>query len=199
MSVDHKPLLTPEEYLAIERKAETRSEYLAGEVFLMAGASERHNIIVANLVGEFRVQFKKRPCKVYPSDMRVKIPKTGLYTYPDVVVVCTKPEFEDDGNDTLLNPTLIIEVLSDSTEAYDRGKKFEHYRTLNSLSHYLLVAQDKPQIEYYVRQPDGKWLFSTYAAPQDTIEIGSVESSLPLAEIYDKVEFQTEQRTPNTQ
>ena len=189
MSVHHKPLMTPEEYLAIERKADARSEYLAGEIFLMAGANERHDLIVANLVGEFRVQFKSRPCKVYPSDMRVKIPKTGLYTYPDVVVVCTGPEFEDDGNDTLLNPTLIIEVLSDSTEAYDRGKKFEHYRTLTSLSDYLLVAQDKARIEYYVRQSDGKWLFSTYSDLQETVQLGSVESSLPLIEIYDKVEF----------
>jgi len=175
MSVHHKQLLTPEEYLIIERKAETKSEYFAGEIFLMAGASERHNLIVANLVDEIRVQFKNRPCKVYPSDMRVKIQATGLYIYPDVVVVCTKPEFEDNRNDTLLNPTLIIEVLSDSTEAYDRGKKFEHYRTLNSLSDYLLVSLDNPRVEYYVRQSDGKWLFSAYNDLQDTIELGSIE------------------------
>jgi Uma2 family endonuclease len=192
MSVHHRPLLTPEEYLAIERKAEAKSEYFAGEIFLMAGASERHNLIVANLVGEFRAQFKKRPCKVYPSDMRVKIQTTGLsglYTYPDVVIVCTEPEFEDERKDTLLNPVLLVEVLSDSTEAYDRGKKFEHYRTLNSLSDYLLVAQDNPKVEYYVRQPDGKWLFSAYNDLQDTIELASVRCSLPLVEIYDKVEF----------
>ena len=189
MSVHHKSLLTPEEYLAIERKAETKSEYFAGEIFLMAGASEKHNLIVANLVGEFRMQLKKRPCKVYPSDMRVKIQTTRLYTYPDVVVVCTEPEFEDDRNDTLLNPTLIIEVLSDSTEAYDRGKKFEHYRTLNTLSDYLLVSQDNPRVEYYIRQPDGKWLFSAYNNLQDKIELSSIECALPLVEIYDKVEI----------
>jgi Uma2 family endonuclease len=189
MSVHHKTLLSPEEYLVIERKTEAKSEYFAGEIFLMAGASERHNLIVANFVGEFRLQLKKRPCKVYPSDMRVKIEKTTLYTYPDVVVLCAEPEFEDDHKDTLLNPTLIVEVLSDSTEAYDRGKKFEHYRTLNSLSDYLLVAQDNPKVEYYVRQANGKWLFSEYTDIQDTIELISVQCLLPLVEIYDKVEF----------
>jgi Uma2 family endonuclease len=189
MSLHHKPLLTPEEYLAIERAAETKSGYFAGEIFLMAGASERRNLIVANLVGELRFQFKKRACKVYPSDMRVRIEKTGFYTHADVTVVCKKPEFEDDRNDTLLNPTLLIEVLSDSTEAYDRGKKFEHYRTLNSLTDYLLVAQDNHRVDYYVRQPDGKWLFSAFTNLQDIIEISSIECALPLSEIYDKVEF----------
>lgn len=189
MSVHHKPRLNPEEYLATERKAETKSEYFAGEVFLTAGASERHNLIVANLVGEFRAQFKKRPCKVYPSDMRVKIQTTGLYTYPDVAVVFAEPEFEDERKDTLLNPILIVEVLSDSTEAYDRGKKFEHYRTLKSLSDYLLVAQDNPRVEYYVRQPDRKWLFSAYDDLQGTIDLASVDCTLRLAEVYDNVEF----------
>ena len=189
MSVHHKPLLTPEEYLAIERKAEAKSEYFGGEIFLMAGASERRNLVVANLVGEFRSQLKKRPCKVYPSDMRVKIQATGLYTYPDVVVVCGEPKFEDDHKDTLLNPTLIVEVLSDSTEAYDRGKKFDHYRTVDSLSDYLLVAQDHPQVEYYTRQPDGKWLLSVFNSLPEIIDLVSVSCELPLNEIYDKVEL----------
>ncbi|MFL6215504.1 MAG: Uma2 family endonuclease [Blastocatellia bacterium] len=189
MSVHHKSFLTPEEYLAIERKAKTKSEYFGGEIFLMAGASENHNLIVANLVGEFRSHLKKRPCKVYPSDMRVKIQTTGLYTYPDVVVVCDEPKFEDDQKDILLNPTLIVEVLSESTEAYDRGKKFDHYRTLDSLSDYLLVTQDHPKVEYYARHLNGKWLLSIFNKLQEVIELASVGCELPLNEIYDKVEL----------
>ena len=189
MSVHHKTLLSPEDYLTIERQAAAKSEYLAGEIFSMAGASERHNLIVANLVGEFRSQLKQRPCKVYPSDMRVKIQSSGLYTYPDVVVICAEPEFEDDHKDTLLNPTLIVEVLSESTEAYDRGKKFEHYRSLKSLSDYVLVAQDGARVEHFVRQADGTWLFSAHNNLQDTLELPSVYCALPLHEIYDKVEF----------
>jgi Uma2 family endonuclease len=189
MSVHQRTLLSPEQYLSIERQSETKSEYLSGEIFSMAGASERHNLIVANLVGEFRSQLKGRPCKVYPSDMRVKIRATGLYTYPDVTVVCGDSEFEDDHKDTLLNPTLIVEVLSESTEAYDRGKKFEHYRSVKSLSDYLLVAQEAASIEYYVRQEDGKWLLSPYKEAHDTIEFASVRCALPLREVYDKVVF----------
>jgi Uma2 family endonuclease len=187
MSVHQKTLLTPEEYLAFERKSETKNEYLGGELFGMAGASERHNTIVANLVAEFRSQFKNRPCKVYPSDMRVKIPATGLYTYPDVSVVFSEGQFEDDHRDTLLNPSLIVEVLSDSTEAYDRGKKFEHYRRLISLSDYLLVAQDTPSVEHYARQPNDKWLLTPYKNLQSAIVLASVNCTLPLIEIYDKV------------
>jgi Uma2 family endonuclease len=189
MSVHQKTLLTPAEYLAIERKSETKSEYLGGEVFRVAGASERHNIIVANLVAEFRSKFKGRPCKVYPSDMRVKIQAAGLYTYPDVSVLCGVAEFEDDHKDTLLNPALIVEVLSDSTEAYDRGKKFEHYRTLSSLSDYLLVAQDSPSVEHYVRQPDDRWLLAPYNGLQSAIVLACVNCTLSLIEIYDKVEL----------
>ncbi|MGH9823876.1 MAG: Uma2 family endonuclease [Blastocatellia bacterium] len=189
MSVHHKTHLSAEEYLTIERHAEARSEYLSGETFSRDRSSERHNLIVANLVGEFRSQLKRRPCKVYPGDMRVKIQTVGLYTYPDVIVICAEPEFEDDNKDTLLNPTLIIEVLSESTEAYDRGKKFAHYRTLESLSDYMLVAQETASIDYYVRQGNGNWLLSVYKEIDDTIELASVRCALPLNEIYDKVEF----------
>src|SRR5580698_2706245 len=114
---------TPDEYLAMERSSPEKHEYCDGEVFAMAGASEKHNLIVANVVGELRNLLRRRPCKVYPSDMRVKIPATGLYTYPDASIVCHRPAFEDDTADTLLNPQAIVEVLSDSTEDYDRGTK----------------------------------------------------------------------------
>src|SRR5215510_15498100 len=121
MSIQRQPHLTPEEYLALERKAGYKSEYFAGEIFAMSGASEQHNLIVANVVATLHTQFRNRPCKVYASDMRVKVSPTSLYTYPDVVALCSEPRFDDDQKDTLLNPTVIIEVLSPSTEAYDRG------------------------------------------------------------------------------
>ncbi len=142
MSVQLKPFLSPQEYLAMERQAETKSEYYAGEVFAMAGASRKHNLIVPNLAYLLVGQLKSRSCEVYNSDMRVKVSATGLYTYPDLAVVCGKPRFDDDQEDTLLNPTVIVEVLSKSTEAYDRGEKFAMYRALESMTDYLLIAQD---------------------------------------------------------
>ncbi len=184
---------TPEEYLAIERRnAGQRSEYLAGEIFAMGGASERHNLIVTNIVRELSIQMKGRPCKVYSSDMRVKVAATGLYTYPDIVALCGEAKFDDDQKDTLLNPTLIIEVLSKSTEGYDRGEKFEHYRKLQSLAEYILVSQEKHHVDHYVRQPDNQWLLSESSNPQDTIQLPSINCSLAIAEIYDKVEIGAE-------
>src|SRR5947208_11419299 len=134
MSLHPKPGITPEEYLAIDHKAEYKSEYFNGEMLAMSGASEQHVSIVANVMYLLVGQLKRRPCKAYSSDMRVKVSPTGLYTYPDVIVVCGQPQFADEQKDTLLNPTLIVEVLSESTKDYDRGEKFEHYRTLASLS-----------------------------------------------------------------
>jgi Uma2 family endonuclease len=189
MSIQPKTGFTPEEYLALERKSDAKSEYFAGEIFLMAGASERHNLVVANLIAEWRTQLKNRPCKVYPSDMRVKIADSELYTYPDVTVVCGEAEFEDDQKDTLVNPTLIVEVLSESSEAYDRGKKFEYYRRISSLSDYLLIAQDKPEVEQFVRQADEKWLYSAYSGLQSTVVLDSIQCELLLREVYDKVNF----------
>ncbi len=142
MGVQLRPFLSPQEYLALERQAETKSEYYAGEVFAMAGASRRHVKIMVNTVVSLAAQLKERSCEVFTSDMRVKVSATGLYTYPDVAVVCGKPRFDDDQEDILLNPTVIIEVLSKSTEAYDRGEKFALYRALESMTDYLLIAQD---------------------------------------------------------
>ncbi len=151
---------SPEEYLAFERSHPERHAYLAGEMFAMGGASERHNLIVINVGRELSLQLKGRPCRTYANDMRVKVAPTGLYTYPDIVVVCGEARFDDEQRDTLLNPTVLIEVLSTSTEAYDRGEKFAHYRKLDSLAEYLLIAQDTVHIEHYVRQPDHQWLLS---------------------------------------
>lgn len=189
MALQPEKLVTAEKYLALERKADHKSEYYAGEIFAMAGASERHNLIVANVVAELRAGLKRRDCKVYPSDMRLKILSTGLYTYPDVVVVCNKPQFDDEHKDTLLNPTLIVEILSESTEAYDRGKKFEHYRKIESLAKYLLIPQDSPKIEYYSRQPENQWLLSEITGLQNTVKLAAIGCELVLAEVYDKVEI----------
>jgi Uma2 family endonuclease len=189
MSSQPTTYLTPEEYLAMERKAEYKSEYIDGEIAAMTGASRKHNLIVVNISGELRRQLRGRPCEAYSNDMRVRIPSTRLYTYPDVVVVCGEPRFEDDYVDTLLNPTVIIEVLSESTELYDRGKKFGFYRTLESLAEYLLVAQDEMRIEQFVRQSDGRWLLSEHRSPEEAVEIASLQCSLELGEVYDKVDF----------
>lgn len=192
MSTQPKIRLTPEEYLAIERQAEYKSEYYKGEVFAMSGASREHNLIVGNVFAALHRQLRNRPCEVYPSDMRVKVSPTGLYTYPDVVVICGQPEFEDDWVDTLLNPTVIVEVLSETTEGYDRGKKFEHYRTLDSLSDYILIAPDKYHVEHFVRQPDNRWVLSETNNLHDVIHIASIECDLALEEIYEKIEIKGE-------
>ena len=189
MSSQANKRYTAEEYLAVERQAECKSEYYAGDIFAMAGASRWHNVIVANVVGELRSQLKGRPCITYPSDMRVKISPTGLYTYPNVTVVCGEAQFEDTQQDTLLNPTLIVEVLSDSTEAYDRGGKFAHYRKLASLMEYVLIAQTKPHVEHYVRQPDNRWLLAEADSLHQTLHLPSIDCHLVLAEVYDKVDI----------
>ncbi|MCP5159098.1 MAG: Uma2 family endonuclease [Gammaproteobacteria bacterium] len=190
MPLQPKPHLTPEDYLTLERSADFKSEYFDGEIFAMTGASEPHNLIVINAGSEIRQQLKKRPCKLYANDMRVKVSPTGLYTYPDLVVVCGKAEFDDTHLDTLLNPTLIIEVLSDSTEAYDRGRKFEHYRKLESLVEYVLIAQHRPHVESYQRQSDRQWLLTESHGLENKLSLRSIDCELALAEIYDKVEFQ---------
>ena len=187
MSSQRKTLLTPGEYLAAERKAETRSEYFAGEVFAMVGASKRHNLIAANIIRVLGNQLLDRPCNVYPSDMRVKVSATGKYTYPDVVVACEPELFDDAENDTLLNPVVIIEVLSASTEAYDRGKKFEQYQQIASLTEYILVAQEPCRIEQYVRQSDKEWRYSEYHDVEDVIKLNVIGCEIALKDAYAKV------------
>jgi Uma2 family endonuclease len=180
--------LTTREYLELDRAAERKSEFLAGEMFAMAGASEAHNLIVANLVSEIRNQLRGKPCRVYPSDMRVRVEDEMHYAYPDVTALCGRPEFEDDRRDILLNPQVIIEVLSPSTEGYDRGRKFLQYRKLASLTEYLLVSQEARRIEKYERQPDGRWLLSEAEGKASRVEIQSIGCSLLLSDVYEKVE-----------
>jgi Uma2 family endonuclease len=189
VSTQPKTFLTPEQYLAIEREAEYKSEYYQGEMFAMAGAGEAHNVLVGNLVADLHQQLRSRPCRVYPSDMRVRVSATGLYTYPDVVVVCGERRFLDERRDTLLNPSLLVEVLSPSTEAYDRGKKFEHYRSIESLREYLLVASDRVHGDLFTRQPDGRWLLASADRLEDSLDLQSVGCRLALLDLYEKIDL----------
>jgi Uma2 family endonuclease len=179
---------TLQEYLAFERRSPIKHEYHDGSIFAMAGTSREHNLIVINLGREVSTQLRNRPCEVYASDMRVLVSRTGLYTYPDVVAVCGEPRFEDGEVDTLLNPNVIVEVLSESTEAYDRGKKFGHYRRLESLREYVLVAQDEVRVERYIRQGDD-WLLTELSSLDDTLHLESIGCAVALREIYAKVEL----------
>jgi Uma2 family endonuclease len=181
--------LTPAEYLRIERAAPYRSEYFAGEMFAMAGGSPRHSLITMNVGSELRNRLKGRPCTAYESNLRIRVSATGLYTYPGASVICGELEFDDERQDTVLNPTLIVEVLSDSTEAYDRGKKFGHYRQLESLREYLLVAQDRPYLERFLRNADNTWTLTVASGLDQSLELPSIGVTLPLSEVYDKVSF----------
>jgi Uma2 family endonuclease len=189
MSSQPTTFLTPAEYLDLERKAERKSDYFQGEMFAMAGASPRHVEIVMNLVIELGRQLKGRPCRVYSSDLRLRVSPTGLYTYPDVLVLCGEARFADDQKDTVLNPTLIIEVLSDSTRDYDRGRKFQQYRALPSLREYLTVAQDGAHVEHWTRQPEDRWLLTEFSDLTQTIQLTCIGCVLPLAEVYDKIDW----------
>jgi Uma2 family endonuclease len=184
---------TAERYLAFERASDERHEYLDGQLYAFAGASARHNLIAGNTYASLHAQLRKRPCVVYPSDMRLKVSRTGLYTYPDISVVCGTPQFEDGERDTLLNPTLIVEFLSPSTESYDRGKKFQHCRTVESLQEYVLIAQDSRRIEHYVRQADGQWLFADTDQSDASLDLPSIGCTLLIADVYEKVEFDPEE------
>ena len=189
MSIQAQRQYTPEEYLALERRAHHRSEYFGGDIFAMSGATRRHNLIVSNIVIEIGRQIADRPCEVYPTDMKVQVSATGLFTYPDVVVVCDEPRFRDEREDVLLNPTFLVEVLSETTEAYDRGAKSEQYRTINSLREYLLVAQDRCHVEQYIRQLDGQWLLREAGDREARLGLDAIGCALPLDAVYAKVKL----------
>ena len=193
MAAIPKSKMTPQEYLEFERKSAEKHEYFDGEIFLMVGAKRRHNVIVLNFGSEIRQKLKGRSCEGYANDMRVSIPNTGLYTYPELVVVCGEPNFQDDVFDTLLNPILIIEVLSETTENYDRGKKFQHYRTIETLHEYVLVSTDEARIEKFEKTNNGFWFLSEAVGIDSEIELTSIEARIQLAEIYDKIDFSVEE------
>jgi Uma2 family endonuclease len=179
---------TPEEYLARERLAERKSEYRAGRIVAMSGVSRAHNRITVNLGSELNQQLRRGPCEVYVADMRVRVSRTGLYTYPDVVAACGDIQFEDDQVDTLLNPVVVIEVLSPSTEAYDRGEKFAHYQRLDSLQEYVLVAQDMVRVERYVRHGD-QWVLTEYRELDEDLPLDAIGCRVGLRDIYERVRF----------
>lgn len=187
--------ITPEEYLRLERLAETRSEYFEGELFPMPGVTREHNIINGNLVFELKNQLSGRPCEVYFCEMRVKVPATGAYAYPDVAVLCGEPAFEDVKFDTLLNPQLLIEILSESTERHDRGLKLRHYRSIESLQEYVLVSQTESRMERYARQPSGAWTYSDVIDPAAILELSSIACRLSIARVYDRIDLQ-DRHTP---
>jgi Uma2 family endonuclease len=196
MSTVAKILLSPREYLERERRAEFRSEFCRGEMFAMSGGSWEHALVKDNLAGEARNQLKDGPCRVVTSDLRVKVDASGLYAYPDVVFVCDAPQFEDDMADTLLNPRAIVDVLSESTEKYDRGLKFANYRQVPSLKEYVLVSQDRFLVERYLRQDDGTWVLSEFADPAQTFAFSSIGVRIPLGEIYRGVQFPEDAARP---
>lgn len=194
MSTQAQRVLSPEEYLELERAANFRSEYLAGETFAMAGASPRHALIVTNLVTALDRQLGDRPCFVFSTDLRLRVSPTGLFTYPDVMVACGEMRFADEQRDTLLNPIVIVEVLSESTKDYDRGSKFAHYRALDSLQVYLLVEQERPHVELYLRQSDGRWILSETDRLDDVLDLAPIGCRLSVAELYRKLDLIPQER-----
>ncbi|MCI0537321.1 MAG: Uma2 family endonuclease [Verrucomicrobiales bacterium] len=183
------PRLTEAEYLAIERAAPFKSEFFDGEMFAMAGGTPMHSLIGANLIAILRDKTAGRGCLTFTSDLRVKVEMTGLNTYPDVSVVCDEMRFADSEEDTLVNPTLLAEVLSDATEGYDRGEKFEHYRRIGSLQAYLLVSQRKPRLELFLRGAEGHWVLREAAGLEASLEIPPIGIALPLLEVFANVKF----------
>lgn len=194
-AVKPQPYITEEEYLALERASTTKHEYYNGRIYAMTGAKEPHNLINGNTLASLHNQLRRKQCRVYSSDMRVKVIKTGLNTYPDIVIICGQPQFTDATRDTVTNPIVIIEILSDSTERYDRGMKFQNYRAIDTLRDYLLIAQDHHHIEHFSRQDSGLWVLQEAISDTDIINISSIECILSLQDVYEKVEF--EQDAPN--
>jgi Uma2 family endonuclease len=176
------------DYLAMERRSDVKHEYFAGEIFAMAGASYEHNVIAANCAGELRSSLRDSACNVLASDQRVRTVST-LYTYPDVVVVCGRPEFDVEDRDTLTNPVVIVEVLSRSTEGYDRGQKFLHYRSIPSLKEYVLVSQRQMLVEHFLRQPNGQWVLTTYNSSEQSVAFPTLNVSVPISSLYLKVDL----------
>lgn len=183
--------ISPEEYLKLERASEIKHEYSDGEIFAMTGAGVNHNRIGSNINRNLGNQLIDKPCDVFLNDMRVKVQEINKYTYPDIVIVCGDLELEDQEFDTLLNPIVIMEILSNSTELYDRGKKFTHYRLIPSLQEYILISQYHCQVEKFVRGDDGIWrLFDPYTDMEKKIKIEAIDCELQLADIYYRVEFE---------
>lgn len=188
--------MTPAEYLAYERASAEKHEYAAGELFAMSGATRAHSLLSANIQRELGTALLERPCEVHTSDLRVKIPAWDRYVYPDATVACGELRFEDDTLDTLLNPTVIVEVLSESSEAYDRGDKFEGYRSVPSITDYVLVSQKVARIEHYRREPNGSWRFVALG-PGEVLVLDSVGARIEVDRVYHKVALRPQAPAPN--
>ncbi len=186
MSLQQQTYITPEEYLAIERRAEYKSEYIDGMIYEMSGANLRHNTIVANLIIELGSQLRGKPCLTLPSDMKVRLPDSRKFFYPDVSVFCGEPQFHDDREDVLLNPILIVEVLSATTAAFDRGEKFQAYQQIESLQEYILISQDKHLIEQYVRQTKEAWTYTATVGLESALSLPSIGCVLSASAVYEK-------------
>lgn len=176
--------ITEDEYLARERAAATKSELVNGQMIAMAGASPRHNAIVRNVLFALTGRLRGQPCQPYPSDLRVHVPATGMFTYPDVSVVCGPPQRHPKDASVIVNPRVLIEVLSETTEAYDRGSKFAHYRTIAGLDTYVLVSQHEPRVEWYERSSDGRWTLSEAVGEPGIVRLSSISTSISVAELY---------------
>jgi Uma2 family endonuclease len=175
--------MTPDEYLAFERASDVKHEYLDGEIFAKSGGTYEHSLLGSNLTRELGIALLDRPCDVHGSDMKIRVLATNRFFYSDASVVCGAPMFADDGRDSVLNPKVIVEVLSDSTERYDRGEKFAHYRRIDALKEYVLVSQTEPLVEQFSRQPDGIWLYRTLG-PGDSLVLASLDCSILIDRVY---------------
>ena len=189
VALKHERLYTPDEYLALEETAEGKSEYYKGEIFAMSGGSANHNRIVSSINAFFHSGLRGRRCESFTSDMRVQVKAHGLFTYPDAMIICGQPEFWNNRNDTVTNPILIVEVLSESTKDYDRGQKFEFYRTIPTLRDYVLIHQDRVHIEYYHKLEDGRWLLTEIGDPEALLILETVDLTLPVRSIYERVDW----------
>lgn len=190
MSFPHQlPAFTQEEYLTLERTSEIRHECLDGFVYAMAGESPTHSTICFNLAGALHAQLRGTPCRGFSPNMKVRAGERGLYAYPDLAVACGEPRFHDEHGDVLTNPAVIFEVLSPSTEAYDRGEKFARYRAIETLRDYVLVAQDGPRVEHFSRQPDGSWSRAEINGLDGVLSLASIDCRIRLADVYDRIAF----------
>ena len=189
MVADPTIFYNAEQYVALENEAETKSEMFNGHIYAMAGASPTHALITANIIGAIQQQLRGKPCRTFSSDLRVRVNETGAFVYPDVTVACPPLTFADDDANALTNPAVVVEVLSPSTEANDRGAKWGHYQHLSSLRDYVLVAQDKSRIEHYSRLDDGSWRYLVAKGLDASVALLSIECDLNLEEVYERVEF----------
>ena len=181
--------ISPKEYLARERAAETKSEYLRGEIYAISGGSPEHSTIIVNVTMAIGSQLKGTPCRAHSSDMKVRSTFAGLYSYPDLSIVCGEQRFHDERRDVIVNPTVIVEVLSPSTEGFDRGKKFAQYQQIESFRDYLLVAQDEPRIDHFSRDADGGWYYRSTVGLDGKVVVPSIGCTLLLSDVYDRIEF----------